>query len=48
MGAPAERDRKRDASLRLAGYRVLRITHRRLEAEPAEVMGAVCQFLDRV
>jgi hypothetical protein len=46
--AAFERDRKRDASLQLAGYRVLRITHRRLEAEPAEVMGAVCRLLDRV
>ncbi|MEK6277465.1 MAG: type IV toxin-antitoxin system AbiEi family antitoxin domain-containing protein [Actinomycetota bacterium] len=30
-----ERDRARDAALLLAGYRVLRFTHRRLEREPA-------------
>ena len=36
--AAFERDRVRDASLQVAGYRVLRITHRRLEAEPAAVI----------
>lgn len=33
-----ERDRRRDARLQLAGYRVVRITHRRLESEPAVVL----------
>jgi hypothetical protein len=46
--AAFERDRVRDASLQLAGYRVLRITHRRLEAEPAEVIGALRRLLDRM
>jgi hypothetical protein len=32
-----ERDRVRDAALQLAGYRVLRVTHRRLEAAPTTV-----------
>jgi very-short-patch-repair endonuclease len=32
-----ERDRIRDADLQLAGYRVLRITSRRLEREPEAV-----------
>jgi hypothetical protein len=33
-----EEDRERDAALQAAGYRVIRITHRRLEREPAEVV----------
>jgi very-short-patch-repair endonuclease len=32
-----ERDRHRDATLLLAGYRVLRFTHRRLQREPAAI-----------
>ena len=32
-----ERDRKRDAAMQAAGYRVIRLTHRRLEREPATV-----------
>jgi very-short-patch-repair endonuclease len=32
-----ERDRRRDADLVAAGWRVLRITHRQLETEPAWV-----------
>lgn len=32
-----ETDRARDAALQVAGFRVLRLTHRRLEAEPAEI-----------
>jgi Protein of unknown function (DUF559) len=32
-----ERDRFRDAELQLAGYRVVRLTHRRLAREPAAV-----------
>lgn len=33
-----EDDRIRDATLQAAGYRVIRITHRRMEAEPADVI----------
>lgn len=32
-----ERDRRRDADLQLAGYRVLRVTWRRLVAQPLAV-----------
>jgi hypothetical protein len=46
--AAFERDRRRDTTLQLAGYRVLRITDRRLESEPAEVLAAVRSLLDRV
>jgi very-short-patch-repair endonuclease len=35
--AAFERDRARDAAMQVAGYRVLRLTHRRLVAEPAVV-----------
>jgi very-short-patch-repair endonuclease len=42
-----ERDRLRDAELQLAGYRVLRVTYRRLRAEPAEVVEAVRSLLSR-
>ncbi len=44
--ASFERDRARDATLQLAGYRVLRVTHRRLETEPAAVANAVRALLD--
>jgi very-short-patch-repair endonuclease len=43
--ASFERDRERDAKLQLSGYRVLRITHRRLESEPAAVTGALRALL---
>jgi very-short-patch-repair endonuclease len=33
-----ERDRRRDARLQLAGYRVIRVTHRRLAEEPEAVV----------
>ena len=46
--AAFERDRQRDTALQLAGYRVLRITHRRLRSDPAAVLGAVRSLLDRV
>lgn len=46
--AAFERDRVRDTELQLAGYRVLRVTDRRLEAKPAEVVAAVRRLLDRV
>ena len=36
--AAFEDDRIRDATVQAAGYRVIRITHRRLEREPAEVV----------
>ena len=36
--AAFERDRTRDAALLLAGHRVIRVTHRRLEREPAAVI----------
>lgn len=36
-----ERDRQRDATLQLAGYRVLRVTHRRLETQADAVVEAV-------
>jgi hypothetical protein len=42
-----ERDRLRDSDLQLAGYRVLRITSRRLEREPAVVAETVRALLDR-
>jgi very-short-patch-repair endonuclease len=35
--AAFERDRARDAAMQAAGYRVVRVTHRRLESEPASV-----------
>jgi very-short-patch-repair endonuclease len=40
-----ERDRVRDAALQLAGYRVLRVTHRRLETGPASVAAMVRSVL---
>lgn len=40
-----ERDRARDAALQLAGCRVLRFTHRRLEREPAEVAATLRRML---
>lgn len=43
--ASFERDRTRDATLQLAGYRVLRVTHRRLETEPAAVADTVRSLL---
>jgi uncharacterized protein DUF559 len=43
--AAFERDRVRDASLQLAGYRVLRLTHRRLEVERDAVAETVRSLL---
>jgi very-short-patch-repair endonuclease len=43
-----ERDRARDAILQVAGYRVLRITYRRLVRAPEGVVHAVRSLLDRV
>jgi Protein of unknown function (DUF559) len=45
--AAFEEDRRRDADLMLAGYRVLRITWRRLRDEPAEVARTVLELLAR-
>jgi uncharacterized protein DUF559 len=45
--AAFERDRIRDAALQLAGYRVLRLTPRRLEKEPAAVAETVRTLLGR-
>jgi predicted transcriptional regulator of viral defense system len=42
-----ERDRRRDATLTLRGYRVLRFTHRQLEHEPAAVAATVAAALQR-
>jgi very-short-patch-repair endonuclease len=44
--AAFERDRQRDAALQMAGYRVLRVTHRRLQYEPTRVVEAVRALLD--
>jgi very-short-patch-repair endonuclease len=43
--AAFERDRIRDAKLQLAGYRVLRVTHERLETEWAVVAAVVRALL---
>ena len=43
--AAFERDRKRDAELQLAGYRLLRVTDRRLEREPQAVLADVTALL---
>jgi very-short-patch-repair endonuclease len=43
--AAFERDRTRDSELQLAGYRVLRITSRRLDCERAAVARAVRSLL---
>ena len=46
--APAsqfERDRRKDADLMLAGYRVLRITWRRLTREPEQVIALIAAAL---
>ncbi len=41
-----ETDRIRDTDLQLAGYRVIRITYRRLEIEPEAAMQNVCGLLE--
>jgi hypothetical protein len=43
--AAFERDRARDAALQLAGYRVVRLTWRRLEREPERVAGELRALL---
>jgi very-short-patch-repair endonuclease len=42
-----EDDRSRDVRLQLAGWRVVRITWRRLEHEPDAVVGEICALLGR-
>jgi very-short-patch-repair endonuclease len=43
--AAFERDRARDAALQAAGYRVIRLTHRRLEQDSASVAGELRRLL---
>jgi very-short-patch-repair endonuclease len=43
--AAFERDRRRDADLQLAGYRIVRFTRRRLVDEPAEVTSVLRELL---
>jgi hypothetical protein len=43
--AAFERDRARDAAMQAAGYRVVRVTHRRLEREPAAIATELRQLL---
>jgi very-short-patch-repair endonuclease len=45
--AAFERDRARDAALQAAGYRVIRITSRRLEREPATIAAELHRLLDQ-
>jgi very-short-patch-repair endonuclease len=40
-----ERDRTRDATLQVAGYRVLRVTYRRLMREPEQVIAELRALL---
>ena len=44
--AAFERERALDAALLLAGYRVVRVTWRRLEREPERVAGELRALLD--
>ena len=44
-GSQFERDRRKDADLVLAGFRVLRFTWRRLTREPAEVVAIIAAAL---
>jgi hypothetical protein len=43
--AAFERDRARDAALQVAGFRVLRITYRRLKREPEAVLAQLRELL---
>jgi len=45
--AARERDPQRDAHLQLKEFRILRITDRRLDQEPAAVMALIGDFLSR-
>ena len=44
--AAFEHDRARDAALQAAGYRVVRITHRRLTQDPAPIANELRHLLD--
>lgn len=44
--AAFERDRERDAARQVEGYRVIRLTHRRLEREPTKVADELRRLLD--
>ena len=46
--AAFERDRARDAEMQVAGYRVLRLTHRRLDEEPEKVVAQLRHLLSDV
>lgn len=46
--AAFERDRARDAAMQVAGYRVIRLTYRRLEEEPEKVAAELRHLLDDV
>jgi very-short-patch-repair endonuclease len=43
-----ERDRARDTALQVAGYRVLRVTSRRLVEEPVAVADAIRSLLEQM
>jgi very-short-patch-repair endonuclease len=43
--AAFERDRERDAAMQVEGYRVIRLTHRRIEREPAKVADQLRRLL---
>lgn len=45
--AAFESDRERDAAMQTEGYRVIRLTHRRLERDPAKVANQLRRLLDR-
>lgn len=45
--AAFERDRARDAAMQAAGYRVVRVTYRRLESEPAALAAQLRQLLSQ-
>jgi very-short-patch-repair endonuclease len=42
-----EEDRARDAAMQVAGFRVVRLTHRRLKNEPAKVAAELRHLLGR-
>jgi len=44
--AAFERDRARDPKLLIAGYRTIRVTHRRLDREPDQLAAEIRQLLD--
>lgn len=46
--AAFEGDRARDAAMQVAGYRVIRLTHRRLDEEPGKIAAQLRRLLDDV